>query len=251
MARDVGDLALMLQAIAGPHPDEPHVVPVEGRDFVAATDASPPAGLRVGYVPDIAGIGVDPDIERVCRAAAFKLRELGCAVEEATLDLSPGRKAFIQLRGQLVLTGHLDKLDKFDRIGPNLASNLRLGLAQTPLDIAQGELGRAEVLRRINAFFTRYDRLLTPCVPVPPFPHAQLYPETIAGKPMETYIDWVAPTFVITLTGLPALAVPAGLDRGGLPVGLQVVAPRWNEEGALMLGAAIEAAVAMPRPPLD
>ena len=250
MARDVADLALMLQAIAGPHPDEPNVVPVAGRDFVAAAAAGAKPGLRIGYVPDITGIGIDPDIERVCRATAFRLRERGCVVEEAALDLSPGRRAFIQLRGQLIVAAHADKLDKLDRLGPNIASNIRLGLAQSPVDIAQGELGRGEVLRRVNAFFARYDRLLTPCVPVPPFPHAQLYPETIAGRRMETYIDWVAPTFVITLTGLPALAVPAGLDASGLPVGLQVVAPRWDEEGALALGAEVERVAAMPRPPL-
>jgi amidase len=250
MARDCGDLALMLQAIAGPHPDEPHVVPVEGRDFVAAATGGPAPGLRVGYVPDIAGIGIDPDIERVCRVAAFALAGDGCVVEEAALDLSPGRDAFIRLRGQYVLAGHLDKLDKLERVGPNLAGNIRLGLAQGPADVARGELGRAEVLRRVNAFFARHDRLLTPCAPVPPFPHAQLYPETIAGKKMATYIDWVAPTFVLSLAGLPALSVPAGLDRRGLPVGIQVVAPRWNEEGALALGAAIEARTALPPPPL-
>jgi amidase len=250
MARDVGDLALMLQTIAGPHPDEPNHVPVAGRDFPAAARGGAGSGLRVGYVADVAGIGIDPAIERVCRATAFALRARGVAVEEAELDLSPGRTAFIQLRGQLIVGAHADKLDRLDELGPNIAGNIRLGLAQTPVDIARGELGRSEVLRRINAFFARHDLLLTPCVPVPPFPHAQLYPETIAGRKMDSYIDWVAPTFVITLAGLPALAVPAGLDPSGLPVGLQVVARRWDEEGALALGAEVERVAAMPKPPL-
>ena len=67
---------------------------------------------------------------------------------------------------------------------------------------------------------------------------------------METYIDWAAPAFVVSLTSLPAMCVPAGLDRSGLPVGMQVVGPRWNEEGVLSLAAAIERIVAMPAPPL-
>ena len=249
MARDCADVALMLQAIAGPHPGDPNVVPVDGRDFVAAATRSLPAGLRIGYVPDVAGIGVDPEVERVCRAAALRLRELGCIVEETELDLGFARKAFTQLRAQMVLAGHLDKLDKLDRIGPNIAANIRLGLAQSPRDVAEGERGRAEVLRRCNAFFTRFDRLLTPCAPVAPFPVGQMFPETIAGKKMESYIDWVAPTFVITLSGLPALSVPAGLDSARLPVGLQVVGPRWGEEAVLALGAAIEAQNPLPRAP--
>lgn len=251
MARNVADVALMLQAIAGPHPLEPHVVPIEGRDFLAAATAPLRPGLRVAYCPDIARIGVDPEVERVCREAAFRLRDLGCSVEEVDLDLSVGRKAFARLRGQFVLNGGLEMLDKIDRLGPNYAGNLRFALAQSPRDVAEGERGRTEILVRMAAFFERYDRLLTPCAPVAPFPVEQPYPETIAGRKLESYIDWAAPTFVVSLTGLPAMSVPAGLDRSNLPVGLQVVAPRWNEEGALNLAAALERVAPLPEPPLS
>ena len=74
---------------------------------------------------------------------------------------------------------------------------------------------------------------------VPPFPVEQNYPDTIAGKPMKTYIDWIAPTFVLSLTGLPVASVPCGLDSG-MPVGLQVVARPSGEEAALALAAQIE-----------
>ncbi|MBL8701325.1 MAG: amidase [Alphaproteobacteria bacterium] len=251
MARRTADLALMLQAVAGPDPREPHLVPVAGRDFVAAATGAVRQGLRVAYCPDIARIGVDPEVERVCREAALRLRDLGCVVEEIDLDLSIGRKAFAQLRGQFVLNGGLDMLDKVDRLGANYAGNLRFALAQSPRDVALGERGRTEILMRMVALFERYDRLLTPCAPVPPFPVEQNYPETIAGRKMESYIDWAAPTFCLSLTGLPVASVPAGLDRSGLPVGLQVVGPRWNEEGVLALCAAIERVAPLPEPPLS
>lgn len=250
MARDVASLALMLQAVSGPHPLEPFVVPVEGRDFQAAAAAPPRPGLRIAYCPDVARIGVDPEVERVARQAAFALRDLGCTVEETDLDLSGYRRAFMQLRGQFVVNGGLDVLDRIDRLGPNYAGNLRFGLAQSPRDVAEGERGRARLLATMAAFFERHDRLLTPCAPVPPFAVEQNYPETIGGRKMETYVDWLAPTFVFSMTGLPVLSVPAGLDRSNLPVGLQVVGPRWNEEGVLALGAALERMVALPPPPL-
>jgi amidase len=250
MARNVGDLALMLQAIAGPHPLEPFVVPVEGRDFPAAAAGLPRPGLRIAYCPDIVRIGIDPEVERVARQAAFALRDLGCHVEEVDLDLSGFRRTFLQLRGQFVVNGGLDMLDRIDRLGPNYAGNLRFGLAQSPRDVAEGERGRARLLAVMATFFTRHDRLLTPCAPVPPFPIEMNYPETIGGRKMESYIDWAAPTFVLSATGLPVLCVPAGLDRSNLPVGLQVVGPRWNEEGVLSLGAAIERVAALPAPPL-
>ena len=73
--------------------------------FVAAAASPLRPGLRIAYCPDIARIGVDPDVERVCREAAFRLRDLGCSVEEVDLDLSIGRKAFAQLRGHVLSIG--------------------------------------------------------------------------------------------------------------------------------------------------
>jgi amidase len=141
-------------------------------------------------------------------------------------------------------------LDRIDRLGPNYAGNLRFALAQSPRDVAEGERGRARLMARLAAFFERHDRLLTPCAPVPPFAVDKNYPETIGGRKMESYIDWAAPTFVLSSAGLPVLCVPAGLDRANLPVGLQVVGPRWKEEGVLSLGAALERVAPLPPPPL-
>jgi amidase len=250
MAREVEDTALMLQTIAGPSDRSPLVVPVEGRDFVAAARQGVAKGLRVAYCPDIAKIGVDTEIERICRKAAFDLAAAGAIVEEIEFDLSFARPAFIQLRGQLMVGAHLDRLDKLDRLGANLAGNIRLGLAQSPRDVAIGERGRAQVFERFRALFELYDRLVTPCTPVSPFPVEQNYPQSIGGQTMATYIDWVAPTFLVTLSGLPAISVPCGLTRDGLPVGLQIVGRRWGEEGVLALARAVEEAhpVGEPRP---
>jgi amidase len=87
----------------------------------------------------------------------------------------------------------------------------------------------------MREFFERYDHLLTPTMAVSPFPVEQNYPETVAGRPMRTYVDWLAPTFVLSLTGLPVGSVPAGLDPAGMPVGLQVVGPPEGEEAVLAL----------------
>ncbi len=84
---------------------------------------------------------------------------------------------------------------------------------------------------------------------MPPFPVEQNYPESIAGRPMATYIDWLAPTFVLSLTGLPVASVPCGLDRSGLPVGLQIVGKPQGEEGVLALAAAVQGMNPLGRPP--
>src|SRR5688572_29526766 len=98
MARTADDVALMLQIIAGPSESSPYAQPIEGRDFVRGARAAR-KNLRVGYCADITGITVEPDIERVCREAAFALTEKGAIVEEIHLDLSAARPAFLSLRG--------------------------------------------------------------------------------------------------------------------------------------------------------
>jgi len=248
MARTAEDVALMLQAVAGPSEFSPFAQPVDGRDFVSAVQAGPGPGLRVAYCPDIAGIGVDPDVERVCRNAAFALRDAGVVVEEIELDLTPARAEFLPVRGLWFVTQMFPRLDMRDRFGPNVANNVKYGLDMTTNELAAAESYRGQLWHRFREFFNRFDHLLTPCMAVPPFPVEQNYPDSIAGKPMNTYIDWIAPTFVLSLTGLPVASVPAGLDSGRMPVGLQVLGRQFGEEAVLALAAQIQRLVPIGRP---
>lgn len=239
MARDVGDTALMLQALAGEDPRDPRTFPIVGRDFAGAPSKSV-EGLRIAYISDFAKIGVEPEIDEICRAATYQIGTWGAKVEEIDLDLSFAREAFLQLRGQLMVTAHLDRIGLVDKFGPNLAGNIRRGLAQGPKDVAQGEVTRSKLVDEWTKVFAKYDAVCCPCSPVAPFPVEQNYPEVIAGKKMTTYIDWVAATFLVTMAGLPAISVPAGLDANRLPVGLQIVTRRHREEQMLALAAKVE-----------
>ena len=116
--------------------------------------------------------------------------------------------------------------------------------------LAAAEHIRSQFWLRFRDFFRHHDYLLTPCMAVPPFPVEQNYPETVAGKTMETYVDWFAPTFVLSLTGLPVGCVPCGLDDEGLPVGLQIVGPPLGEEGVLALARQIQQALPIGLPDL-
>ncbi len=239
MGRTAEDVALMLQAIAGPAEESPFAQPIDGRDFVRGARAVR-KNVRIAYCPDIAGIGVDPGVERVCREAAFALAGKGASVEEVQLDLSAARAAFLPLRGLWFVTQMFSRLDAQDRFGTNVGNNVRSGFEVTTKEIAAAEAYRNHLWHQFRRFFTDYDHLLTPCVAVSPFPVEQNYPDTIAGKPMHTYIDWIAPTFVLSLTGLPVASVPAGLDPGGMPVGLQIAGGQFGEEDVLAIAAQIQ-----------
>lgn len=238
MARTAEDVALMLQAIAGPSDWSPLSAPASGRDFVAAVRAGAPRGLRVAYCADVAGIGIDPTVEEPCRRAALSLKDIGATVDIIDLDLSAGRKAFLALRGLWFVNQMFPRLDQQDRFGANVGGNVRAGLATTALDLGEAESVRGRLWHRMRDLFDRYDCLLTPCVAVPPFPVEQNYPDAIAGRPMETYIDWIAPTFVLSLTGVPVACVPCGLNP--LPVGLQIAGRPRDEETVLALAGEVQ-----------
>ena len=239
MARTAADVALMLQAVAGSNPLAPLAQP-GNRDFVGAVARGAAKGLRLAYCPDIAGIGIDPAIERVCRAAAEGLRAAGATVEEITLDLAWARPAFITLRGVWFVNWMQPRMDQRDRFGTNVANNVKAGLALTTTQIAEAEAARGRLWHHFRELLSRYDHLLTPCMAVPPFPVEQNYPDTVAGKKMETYVDWLAPTFLLSLTGLPVASVPCGRDPGGMPVGLQIVGGPQGEERVLALAAEVQ-----------
>jgi amidase len=136
-----------------------------------------------------------------------------------------------------MLHPHLDKLERF---GVNVANNLRAGLATSTEELGAAEQARKRIRARFAELFGRYDVVLTPTMAVPPFPVVENYPATVAGKTMETYVDWLAPTFVLSLTGLPVGSVPAGLDPDGMPCGLQVVSPPFGEERALAVMSVVQ-----------
>ncbi len=240
MARTAADVALMLQAVAGAAAESPLGLPIAGRDFPTAVAGGLAAGVRVAYAADPAGIGIDADVEQTCRHAAFALRDAGAIVEEMTLDLAFARPAFLALRGLWFITHLQEHLGSQARFGPNVSANVRAGLQTTVEQLADAERARHRLWDLCRDLFARVDCVITPCMAVPPFAVEQNFPDTIAGRPMKTYIDWIAPTFVWSLTGLPVAAVPAGLDSRSLPVGLQVVGPPFGEERVLAVAAEVE-----------
>lgn len=250
IARTAEDVALMLQAVSGPSAQSPLAQPRDGRNFVAAVARGVSPDLRVAYCRDVARIGIDSEIETVCGNAVRGLRDAGVTVEEIEFDLSFARKAFLALRGLWFVAQMFPRLDKVDQFGPNVSGNIRAGLATTTHDLGAAEAARTRVWHVFRELFRRFDHLLTPCMAVPPFPVEQNYPETVAGKKMETYVDWLAPTFVLSLTGLPVASVPCGLDPDGFPVGLQIVGKPQGEEAVLALASQVQHRHPIGRPTL-
>ncbi len=125
---------------------------------------------------------------------------------------------------------------------PGLVGNIEQGLALSARDIGRAEKLRSALWQRVRAFMEDHELLVLPTAAVRPFPVEQPYPTEIAGKPLADYTQWFFLSYAISVTGLPAISVPAGFTRDGLPVGLQIVGRRRQEVAVLRAAAAFEAA---------
>jgi amidase len=250
LARDAEDAALMLDAIIGPSPLSPISSAPPWQSALAELERRGDAkGLRIAYAPEIAGIGIEAEIASICRDAAWALRAVGAQVEEIEFDAGDGRAAYQTWRGFWMVGQQYERLARIEEFGRNLKSNVEAGLKLTALDLAAAEQKRQEIFHRFRNLFERFDVLLTPATSVMPFPVGMDFPDRINGRPLENYIDWIAPAYLITLVSLPAATAPAGLTRDRLPVGMQIVAPRLAEPLILRVARLIHRASGVGWPP--
>ena len=241
MARDVRDLALFLDCMAGFDARDP--LSYE-RPAVSFTDAVgwPARPARVAFSPDLGGITpVDPEIARICAAAAGRFAELGAEVAEDAPDLGEAMACFTTLRAALFVAGKAELLARHrEQLKPEVVWNIEHGLRMTAAEIGAAERARGRIQAAAAAFFERYDLLACPAAILPPFPVEIRYIEELDGHRFPSYVDWLAITYAVTLTGCPALSLPCGFTESGLPVGLQLVAPPRGEAALLQAAAALE-----------
>jgi amidase len=236
MARNVEDLALLLDAMSGEHPADPLSLPVMPVSFLSAA-RSGRKPKRVAYSSDLGITPVDPEVADITRKAAERFAEAGAIVEEAHPDLREAHECFHVLRAfDFAISKAALLRSKRDLLKPEVIWNIEEGLKLTVEQLARAEAQRVAMSARTIEFFRNYDLLLTPATIVPPFPVEDRYVAACAGKKFDNYVEWLVIVYAITLVCCPALSLPCGFTASGLPIGLQMVAPP-RAEADLLAGA--------------
>jgi amidase len=242
MARTVEDAGLLLSVMAGPDPRSPISLPEPGSLFGRSLARSL-KGTRIAWSPDLGRYPVEPAVTTACQKAIPTFSDLGCEVDEAHPDFSDADEAFQALRAWLFAFDHEEELrTKRHLLKDTVIWNTEQGLELTGLDIAQAQAKRAALYHRVREFLERYDFLVLPVSQVAPFPIEVRWVKEINGIKMETYIDWMATCYAITLTSLPAISVPCGFTPEGLPIGLQIVGRHQRDFEVLQAAYAFEQA---------
>jgi amidase len=201
-------------------------------------------GWRVASTADLGGLVlVDDEVRAVFERAVAVFRSLGARTERACPDMADVPEIVRLSRGFLMVARHADKLPEHRAVlQEGLVENTEQGLALSPRDVARGELLRTRQWQRVREFMAGRDLLLTPTSAVPPFPIEQPHVLEINGQPVGKAMQRSHLTYAFSVLGLPAISIPCGFTRAGLPVGLQIVGKRRGEAAVLRAAAAFEAA---------
>jgi Asp-tRNA(Asn)/Glu-tRNA(Gln) amidotransferase A subunit family amidase len=241
ITRTVRDAALLLSVIAGAHPADELSFPGPPVGYLEAALRTDGLGdLRIAYTEDMGFAPVDAAVREAFRAAIEVLRGSGCELVAAYPDAGDTSDLWWRIISP----------ESFASEGPLLAEHESVMTEGTPEIIRSGERvsaqeyldaqhDRAVFTRKWAEFFTEFDLLLAPSMQVPAFPVGEGGPPEIEGRKCDPlFEDWCNMIYVANLTGQPSLSVPIGRTADGLPLGMQIIARRFEDHLALRAGAA-------------
>src|SRR5277367_5137557 len=251
MARNVPDLAMLLSVQAGYDARVPLSLDGEGLRFQRHLEADV-KGKRIAWSGDFKGYHpFEAGVLDVCTKALKVFESMGCVVEEAHPDypIDSVWRAWLKLRawqtGESLLAYYNDPA-KRALLKPEAIFEIESGLKLTAYDISAASEVRTEWYQAVRRFFERYDYFIVPTAQLFPFDINLHWPQEIAGVKMQTYHEWMKCVLPITMSGCPALAVPAGFGERGLPIGIQIVGPNRAELACLQLAYAYDTATSWP-----
>jgi amidase len=243
MARNIPDLALFLDSMAGWDLADPLTWEAPARPYVAAVAAAEAeAPKRIAFTARFGGaLSMDRETEAICAREVRRFEALGAVVEEAHPEIGELNEAFLVLRSQhFVVDREKMLLEHRDKLKPDIIWQTERGLQETASRLAWAEHERRRFFISMRDLFKRYDVLITPGAATPAFDVMLRAPESIGGKKLDNYMGGSLINAFATLAGCPAVAVPCGFDQYGRPVGLHIVAPPRQDARALQVAALFE-----------
>ena len=205
--------------------------------------------------PDFGFAPTERHIREVFSEKCGLFRHVFRVASDATPDCSGSDETFEVLRAVSFMASFHDRFrDTPELLGPNVRANVEEGLRYSALDVTQALKHQTVLYRRWQAFFEEFDVILSPAVTLSPRPWSELFPTVVDGTPTRSYFHWLALAYAVTVVGHPAISLPVGLDRSGMPFGLQIVGPRGGDAKVLAVALELErvlagdARTARPRP---
>jgi aspartyl-tRNA(Asn)/glutamyl-tRNA(Gln) amidotransferase subunit A len=228
-----------MDPLAGPDARDLLSLPADGVSYTKELDKGI-KGKRLAWSADYGYAKVDPEVASICRAAAMRFAEAGAIVEEADLGWhDPYEIWSIFFFG--VFAAMLEKQfeEKKELLDPGLRRVIEKGLKMRGVEFGDAHTSRHLFWAKVRTAYEKYDLVLSPTLAVPPFNVGQDDADPVDGKPLGP-LQWTQFTYPFNLTGQPAISLPAGWTKSGLPVGLQIVGNRYDDLLVLQAARAFE-----------
>ncbi|HVV40873.1 MAG TPA: amidase [Nitrobacter sp.] len=241
VARSVEDTVMMLESLSGPDASDPMSMGVRTWRPDDVADL-PVSKLRVGYSVDLNVSPIDGEVRRIFTQAIRRMDAIGVgAITEEAPDCAGAVDSFETLRAGILYHNYGRLCSEHGgALSPSVVWNVLRGKDLSAAEMLRAESVRARVREQFNKYFENYDILVTVSASVPPFPNTQEDVLEIDGMSLPNIIDYLRVTYVMSLVGFPALSLPFGFTKGGLPVGIQLVARPFEETTLLMLAQTLE-----------
>jgi aspartyl-tRNA(Asn)/glutamyl-tRNA(Gln) amidotransferase subunit A len=241
LTRTVADAAIMMEVMAGP--DERDSLSLPGKKLNYREEIKKGVqGLLIAWSRDLGHIVVDPVVREAVEASAQVFSEMGCKVEEATPEFPLMHDAYRLLFAADCAAAIGTQLEEWkDRLDPGLVRLIEIGFKASATDYVRA-VNQCHVLwEKLQPFFAKYDLLLTPTLPLPPFPVGIDWPREVAGQKVHP-LNYLGFTYPFNITGQPAASLPCAWTADGLPIGLQIIGRRFDDFTVLKAAAAFEEA---------
>jgi aspartyl-tRNA(Asn)/glutamyl-tRNA(Gln) amidotransferase subunit A len=248
LTTSVRDTALLLDVMAGPDGRDRTSLPAPTQSYLESIDTLALAGCRVAWSCDFGFAVVDPRVATLCHDAAREFASsIDAVVVERPIQLDDYVRTYVAVEGVDKFVGvdrdlwehHLDELDPRTVGGWTSLRDRTLPWA------AHVEFDRRQLVHAVASIFDDVDLVVTPMSSMPPFAAEGPMPTEIDGAPVHAGMSVVL-AMLANLANLPAISVPAGFVDG-LPVGLQVIGPRFREDLLLAAAARYESRRPWPR----
>jgi amidase len=255
MARTVPDLAMFLSVIAGYDARTPFSIRQDPAQFAGPLERDF-KGTHIGWVEDFGKIPFDPGVLELCEDALHVFGSLGCrvAITETDHPMESVWDSWRKIRAWQIASQFKDLYaDPAKRalMKPELQWEIENGLKTSAMEIAEAFRMRSSWYHEVRAFFEKYDFMIAPAGQVFPFDATTHWPKEVGGVSMDTYHRWMEVMIPLSMSGCPALSVPAGFNKQGLPMGIQIVGPNHAEMSCMQLAHAYDQATkwVAKRPP--
>jgi len=202
MGRTVGDVALLLSALAGPSDRDPVSLPDVGGAFTNPLPSTTTA--KLAWAGDLGLFECDPEVLAVCQRAAGTIVDAGGSIEDAHPDMEHAERIFRVLRGFGYMNlGNSVPAESYDRLKATNRENIEFGRSLSTDEVLAAFTERADLHRTMTSFFDEFDVLALPVAQVAAFPVEVEYPTEVNGVPMPDYLGWMMAACIITPTRGP------------------------------------------------